>query len=101
MGIDAEVIDIRVLSPLTPEIILESVMKTGRLIAIDGGWSPSGFAGEILATVSELIDPAQLKSAPKRITLPFAPAPAATNLESIYYPTPEDVVKISLEFLKR
>jgi pyruvate dehydrogenase E1 component beta subunit len=100
-GISAEVIDIRVLSPLSPQIILDSVRKTGRLIAIDGGWSPTGFAGEIIATISESIDPAQLKSAPKRITLPFAPAPAAANLESIYYPTPEDVVKISLESLKR
>ena len=100
-GINAEIIDIRVLSPLSPQIILDSVRKTGRLIAIDGGWSPAGFAGEIIATVSEVIDPTKLKSSPKRITLPFAPAPAANNLERIYYPTPEDVVKISLESLKR
>jgi len=91
-GISAEVVDIRVLSPLSPELIIRSVEKTGRLVAVDGGWAPSGFAGEIIATVTESINPRLLKSKPKRITLPFAPAPAAPNLEKIYYPSVDDVV---------
>lgn len=91
-GISAEVVDIRVLSPLSPELIIRSVEKTGRVVAVDGGWAPSGFAGEIIATVTESIDPRLLKSKPKRITLPFAPAPAAPNLEKIYYPSVDDVV---------
>ena len=100
-GIDAEVIDIRVLSPLSPELILKSVTKTGRLVVVDGGWSPTGFAGEIIATVTESIDPKLIKSSPKRVTLPFAPAPSAANLEKLYYPTAHDVVKVSIESLKR
>ena len=100
-GIDTEVIDIRVLSPLSPELILKSVTKTGRLVVVDGGWSPTGFAGEIIATVTESIDPKLIKSSPKRVTLPFAPAPSAANLEKLYYPTVLDVVKVSLESLKR
>lgn len=100
-GIDAEVIDIRVLSPLSPELILKSVTKTGRLVVVDGGWSPTGFAGEIIATVTESIDPKLIKSSPKRITLPFAPAPSASNLEKLYYPTALDVVKVSIESLNR
>jgi len=91
-GISAEVVDIRVLSPLSPELIIRSVEKTGRVVAVDGGWAPSGFAGEIIATVTESINPRLLKSKPKRITLPFAPAPAAPNLEKIYYPSVDDVV---------
>jgi pyruvate/2-oxoglutarate/acetoin dehydrogenase E1 component len=91
-GISAEVVDIRVLSPLSPKLIIRSVEKTGRVVAVDGGWSPSGFSGEIIATVTESIDPKFLKSKPKRITLPFAPAPAAVNLEKIYYPSVDDVV---------
>jgi pyruvate dehydrogenase E1 component beta subunit len=95
-GIEAEVIDIRVLNPISPKIIIESVVKTGRLVVVDGGWSPAGFAGEIIASITESINPRLLKSSPKRVTLPFAPAPSSPVLEKVYYPTPEDVVKVSL-----
>ena len=95
-GIEAEVIDMRVIGPISPKAIIESVAKTGRLVAVDGGWSPAGFAGEIIATVTESIDPKLLQSSPRRVTLPFAPAPSSPALEKIYYPTPEDVVKVSL-----
>jgi len=30
------------------------------------------------------------------VTLPFAPAPSSPALEKIYYPTSEDVVRVSL-----
>jgi pyruvate/2-oxoglutarate/acetoin dehydrogenase E1 component len=100
-NISAEVIDVRVLSPLSPNVILDSVRKTGRLIAIDGGWGPAGFSSEIITVVTENIDPRMLKSSPKRITLPFAPAPAAPNLEKMYYPTSDDVVTSAIDSLKR
>jgi pyruvate dehydrogenase E1 component beta subunit len=99
--VSAEVIDVRVLSPLSPTVILDSVKKTGRLIAIDGGWAPAGFSSEIITVVTESIEPALLKSSPKRVTLPFAPAPAAANLERIYYPTSEDVVRSALTSVNR
>jgi pyruvate dehydrogenase E1 component beta subunit len=99
-GIEAEIIDMRILNPMLPQIITSSVMKTGRLIAVDGGWSPAGFAAEIIASVTESINPEDLKSRPRRVTLPFAPAPSSSTLEDIYYPTPEDVVKASLETLQ-
>jgi pyruvate/2-oxoglutarate/acetoin dehydrogenase E1 component len=100
-NIDAEVIDVRVLSPLSPNLILKSVTKTGRLVVVDGGWSPTGFAGEIIATVTESIDPKLFKSSPKRVTLPFAPAPSAASLEKIYYPTTLDVVSTCIDSLNQ
>lgn len=90
-GISAETIDVRVLNPFDPGIIIESVRKTGRLVVIDGGWSNSGFASEIIASVTEQIDPISLKSSPLRVTLPSAPAPASIALEEIYYTRAEDV----------
>jgi pyruvate dehydrogenase E1 component beta subunit len=36
-GVSAEVIDLRVLNPFDPTAIVESVRKTGRLLALDGG----------------------------------------------------------------
>jgi pyruvate dehydrogenase E1 component beta subunit len=90
-GISAETIDIRVLNPFDPSVIIESVLKTGRLVVIDGGWSNSGFASEVIASVTEQIDPFSLKSSPLRVTLPDAPAPASSALEKIYYTRAEDV----------
>lgn len=91
-GISVELIDLRIINPLDPTIIIDSVKKTGRLLAIDGGWSPCGVAGEVIASVVENISPKLLKNSPCRITLPFASAPTAAVLEKIYYPTAETIV---------
>jgi pyruvate/2-oxoglutarate/acetoin dehydrogenase E1 component len=94
--ISAEVIDLRVLNPFYPAEIVASVTRTGRLLAVDGGWSPCGMAGEIIASVAETISPGVFKSAPARLSIPFSPAPTARNLQSLYYPTVESVMKIAI-----
>lgn len=91
-GISVEVIDLRVLNPFNPDIIVESTRKTGRLLAIDGGWGPCGMAAEIISSVIERLPIGAIKRSPSRLTLPFAPAPTARNLEAQYYPTVEMVV---------
>ena len=91
-GIEVEVIDIRILNPFDASEIVASVNKTGRLVVVDGGWGNSGFAAEVIASVSEQLAPSSLKSAPKRVTLPSAPAPASSVLEEIYYTKSSDVV---------
>lgn len=85
-GIKAEVIDLRVLNPINPEIIIQSVKKTGSLAVIDGGWRNCGMAGEIIAITAENISPKYLNSKPIRITLPDCPAPTSKTLEKLYYP---------------
>jgi pyruvate dehydrogenase E1 component beta subunit len=90
-GVDAEVIDIRVLSPLKTDVILQSVKKTGRTLCIDGGWSACGFSSEILAVLAESLPPSAWKASPKRLTLPFAPAPSSSALEAEYYPDANDI----------
>ncbi len=91
-GIKADVVDVRVLNPFNPALIVESVQRSGRLCVVDGGWGPAGFAAEVIASVIESAGPSALKRAPLRITLPFAPAPASRVLESAYYPTLDTVV---------
>jgi pyruvate dehydrogenase E1 component beta subunit len=88
-GVSAEVIDLRILNPFSPEAIVTSVLKTGRLMVIDGGWSSCGMAGEVIASVVERISPSSLKKSPIRVTLPFSPAPSSRPLEKAYYPTEE------------
>ena len=65
MGLTADVIDVRVLNPFDPEIILRSVSKTGKLLVVDGGWSNCGFAGEVIASVCERLDPSKLICSPQ------------------------------------
>ena len=79
-GISADLFDLRVISPLNIENIIKSVIKTGNLMVVDGGWAPCGLSSEIIASVVEKISPSDLKSNP-RITLPFAPAPTSRALE--------------------
>ena len=89
----AEVIDVRVLSPLSPENIIKSVLKTRRLVVIDGSWKNCGFSAEVVASVSENIDPHCLFVRPLRITLPESPAPTSKKLQDLYYPTVDDIAQ--------
>jgi pyruvate dehydrogenase E1 component beta subunit len=92
--ISAEVVDVRVLSPLDARPIINSVQKTGRLFAVDGGWRTAGWSAEILAAVTEAVHPTALRARPVRITLPDAPAPTSKALEEIYYPTAATIVDV-------
>jgi pyruvate dehydrogenase E1 component beta subunit len=90
-GIDAEVVDVRSLRPLDDESILESVHKTGRLVAADTGWRTGGFSAEIVATVTEKAFD-DLKSAPRRVALPDCPTPTTPALANLYYPRAAHIV---------
>lgn len=90
-GIDCEVVDMRQINPLDTELIVQSTMRTGRFVAVDGGWSTCGLAGELMACVAEGVSPTQLKAPLARVTLPSAPAPTSPLLEKAYYPTAETV----------
>lgn len=92
LGVACDVIDLRVLNPLEPGLVTESVARTGRVLAVDGDWSTCGMAAEILAIVAESVEPGALRSRPRRLTLPAAPAPTSRALERDYYMTAASVV---------
>ncbi|MFO0733144.1 MAG: pyruvate dehydrogenase complex E1 component subunit beta [Nitrospiraceae bacterium] len=52
-GIEAEVLDLRVLRPLDTETLLASVRHTHRAVVIDEGWRQGSFAAEIVAQIVE------------------------------------------------
>ena len=89
--IKPEIIDLRIINPFNNKLITNSVKKTGRLFVLDGGWGPCGISSEIIASVVESIPPSFLKSKPRRLTLPFTPAPTSKILENEYYPSEEKV----------
>ena len=84
-NISAELFDLRVISPLNVDEIVNSVKKTGRLLVVDGGWGPCGLSSEIIASIVEKVSPDNLLKKPSRINLPFAPAPTSAKLEEDYY----------------
>jgi len=90
-GIGADIIDLRTLVPRDDAMVLASVRKTGRLVVVDQGTLTGGFAGEMVARVTEQAFDA-LKAAPIRVTLPDIPTPTTRALSNYYYPTPGHIV---------
>jgi pyruvate dehydrogenase E1 component beta subunit len=90
-GIEAEVIDLRTLSPRDDDMVLESVRKTGRLIVADQGALTCGYGGDVVAKVVETSF-GDLKAAPVRISLPDVPTPTTRALSNYFYPQPQHLV---------
>jgi acetoin:2,6-dichlorophenolindophenol oxidoreductase subunit beta len=88
--ISVEVIDLRTLRPFDVETVLESVRKTSRLVAVEEGPVTGGWAGELLASVTEhalgYLDDAW------RIATPNTPIPYSPPLEDAFLPGPERIV---------
>lgn len=89
--IEAEVIDLRTLSPWDKTTVLESVAKTGRVVVADPAWKSFGAAAEIVSVVTEQAFD-KLKAAPIRITHPDSHTPMSQTLEAAYYPNEPDAV---------
>jgi len=99
-NMSAEVIDLRVLSPLKNKNVISSINKTKNLVVIDGGTKTSGYAAEIISSVVETIPHDLLNTKPLRITLPDSPAPTSRELEKIYYLNAPDIVNKILENIR-
>ncbi len=90
-GCSAEVIDLRVLRPFNPELVLQSVRKTGHLITVDTGWGRYGIGAEVVACVAEGALSA-LAKAPVRMSSADHPSPSSPGLIQGYYPSAEAIV---------
>jgi pyruvate dehydrogenase E1 component beta subunit len=91
-GIDAEVIDLRVLRPLDHASILSSVKKTHRAVVIDEAWRTGSFAAEVSAQIMEgaFYD---LDSPVVRVCSAEVPIPYAKHLEDAALPNVESIMK--------
>jgi pyruvate/2-oxoglutarate/acetoin dehydrogenase E1 component len=88
-GISAEVVDLRTLRPLDADTVLVSVRKTNRIVVVEEGPQTGGWAGEVLATVTEEalghLDDAW------RIATPNTPIPYSPPLEDAFLPGPDRI----------
>jgi pyruvate/2-oxoglutarate/acetoin dehydrogenase E1 component len=91
MGISAEVVDMRSLTHIDEETILDSVRKTGALLVADTAYAPYGVTSEVIGMVAEKAH-GVLSRAPKRVALPFAPSPTTAALADAFYPHARTIV---------
>jgi pyruvate dehydrogenase E1 component beta subunit len=96
LGIDAEVIDPRTLTPLDGETILSSVRKTGRVIVTHQACRTMGFGAEILALAGEAGTDARMK----RVCGEDTPIPYSKPLEDRVLPDRNKIVKAALELME-
>ncbi len=90
-GIDAEVIDLRVLRPLDMTTVLESVRKCRRAVVIDECWRSGSLAAEVMARIAE--DAFYDLDAPlARVCSEEVPVPYAKHLEEAMLPQPAKIV---------
>jgi pyruvate dehydrogenase E1 component beta subunit len=84
-GIQAEVIDLRVLRPLDTATILASVRRTRRVVVIDEGWRSGSLAAEVVARIAEQAF-YDLDAPPARVCSAEVPIPYARHLEEAALP---------------
>ena len=85
-GIDAEVVDLRSVSPLDRETLVDSVRTTGRLVVVHEAPRSGGFAGEVVASVAETAL-MYLEAPVERVTGFDTPMPMLA-MEDYYLPNP-------------
>ncbi|CUA87487.1 Pyruvate/2-oxoglutarate/acetoin dehydrogenase complex, dehydrogenase (E1) component [Chelatococcus sambhunathii] len=88
--IEAEVIDLRTLSPIDWDTVLESVETTGRLVVVDEANPRCSIATDVSAHVVQEAFGA-LKAAPQMVTAPHTPVPFSPVLEDLYIPTADAI----------
>lgn len=98
-GIDAEVLDLRVLRPLDNAGILDSVRRTRRAVVVDECWKSGSLAGEIMARIMEgaFYD---LDAPVARVCSEEVPMPYARHLEEAALPQPAKIVAAAKGLLR-
>lgn len=99
-GVDAEVIDLRTLTPLDEETLVNSVKKTSRCIVIDEGHQRLGVTAEIAALVAQKAF-YYLDAPVQRIGAMDVPIPSSSILEDQTIPNVDSVWAVARQLLGR
>jgi pyruvate/2-oxoglutarate/acetoin dehydrogenase E1 component len=84
--IEAEVIDLRTLSPIDWDTVVESVESTGRLVVVDEAHPRCSIATDVAAYVGQHAFRA-LKAGVQMVTAPHTPVPFSPSLEDLFVPS--------------
>ena len=91
-GVEAEVVDLRTLSPMDHGAVARSVEKTGRLVVVEEDVKTAGWGAEVVSRIVEGESFYSLDRAPARVAGADVPIPYNKNLEAHVRPSPEKVV---------
>jgi pyruvate dehydrogenase E1 component beta subunit len=91
-GIEAEVVDLRVLRPLDTDTVLESVRRTRHAVVVDEAWRSGSISAEISARIMEhaFYD---LDAPVARVCGAEIPMPYAKHLEAAAIPNVERIIE--------
>jgi pyruvate dehydrogenase E1 component beta subunit len=90
-GIDAEVVDLRVLRPLDIATVVASLQRTRRIVIVDEGWKSGSISAEIAARLAEEAL-YELDAPIRRVCSREVPVPYAAHLEEAALPGIGDIV---------
>jgi pyruvate dehydrogenase E1 component beta subunit len=99
-GIDAEVIDLRVLRPLDDATLLTSLSKTHRMMVVDEGWRSGSISAEISARMSEQAF-YELDAPVERLCSAEVPMPYAKHMEDAALPQVEGIVQTARRLIQQ
>lgn len=89
--IDIEVIDIRTLVPLDKECLIESAMKTGRVLIVHEACQTGGYGGELASVIVDSEAFFHLDAPVKRLGGLDVPIPYNPHLEAQVVPTEQKI----------
>ncbi|PGH17511.1 hypothetical protein AJ79_01111 [Helicocarpus griseus UAMH5409] len=98
-GVEAEVINLRSVKPLDVETIIQSVKKTGHLMAVESGFPMFGVGSEILALSMEYAFD-YLQAPAVRVTGAEVPTPYAVKLEEMSFPQDDTIITHAAKLLR-
>ena len=92
-GVEAEVVDLRTLSPMDDAAVKRSIEKTGRLVVVEEDVKTEGWGADVVSRIVEGESFYSLDRAPARVTGGSVTIPYNRDLEAHVRPTPEKVVE--------
>ena len=98
-GVEAEVVDLRTLSPMDDGAVRRSAEKTGKLVVVEEDVKTAGWGAEVVSRVVEGPSFYALDRAPARVAGADVPIPYNRDLEAHVRPTPERVVEATRALL--
>ena len=98
-NVAASILDLRTISPLDEETILEFTEETGRVVVVDEAYPRCGVAADVSSIIVEKAF-SDLKAPIKKVTPPHSPVPYAPNLEQAFLPSSQNVIDAVKEVIR-
>jgi pyruvate dehydrogenase E1 component beta subunit len=91
-GVECEVIDLRTLSPIDWDTVIDSAERTGHVVCVDEAHPRCSIAADVSAMITQECFKA-LKGPIQMVTAPHTPVPFSPVLEDLYIPSADAIAK--------